>query len=103
MAVRKVKANPTNYTAIQWRGDNERDIRSFILDDSALNFRDEGLRVWNEMDKSWIECPVFHWLVVDEKKNILPYSPEEFDKKFSEDQAELEKPIEEAIKEIDTD
>lgn len=83
MTVFKITQNPISLQAVQWRGDNEEEVRVFVGDDSCLNFRDEGLRVWNADDFSWIDCPVFHYIVMDEKRNLLPVSEENFRRNYS--------------------
>ena len=76
MTVYQVRHKPTFMSAIQWRGDNEGAVRNFVLDDTMLQFKDGGiLRVWNQMDMSWIDCPVFHYVVMDVNRNLYPVSP----------------------------
>jgi hypothetical protein len=108
MSTYRVRANPILFTAVQWRGDNEQEIRLFVQDDSMLRFTDGGIvKVWNQMDTCWVDCPVWHYIMMDTRKNLMPISPECFHsdyKEISEDKEKLEKVeahLVEKIKEID--
>jgi hypothetical protein len=81
MNIVSLKAKPNKLEAIQWTN-NEAEIRQFVQEDTKLNFRDEGLKVWHEDSYGWINCPMFYWIIKDRYGNLKTVSPEKLADEF---------------------
>lgn len=71
-----IQAKPVAYQAIQWIK-NESDIRRFVGNDAHLRFPAEGrLEVFNDQEQSWMNVPLFHYVVVGIMGELFPISIE---------------------------
>lgn len=78
----KIRNKILEREAFQWTGDNEIFVRRFVDDDSKIHMVGNGLEIWNEESKDWLNIPVNHYLVKGLKGEFYPISPEVFERSF---------------------
>lgn len=72
-----IRKRPVIVQAIQWTN-NEPFVRAFVKNDRVLRFPDGKLELWNDEEKCWISCPMFHYIIKGIKGEFYPCSPEVF-------------------------
>lgn len=51
------------FEMIQWQGNNEAAVRQFVANDNNIHFDGGVLQVWNEHVESWMNVPVWNWIM----------------------------------------
>lgn len=75
---------------VQWDGteDTLSTIKNFVPEDRLeVTYREDGLidiRLWNTLEKQWLNTPHGHWVVLSLKGEFYPCDPEAMDGKYFE-------------------
>lgn len=78
-----VRKKPVEVTALQWTGDNEAFVRSFVANDSNIRMRgDNNIDLYNTEEKAWIPVALWHFIIKGIKGEFYPCSPEVFNRTY---------------------
>lgn len=74
---------------LQWDGSDEAlaVIKDFIGDESLYHYDTRSLmklRVWNTLEKQWLNVPIGHWVVKGLRGEFYTCEPKAMDKKYFE-------------------
>lgn len=78
----KIQNKVTQKEAFQWTGDNEVFVRQFVQNDGLVHMLGNGLQIYNEEEKCWIDVPVNHYIIKGLKGEFYPCSPEVFNRSY---------------------
>jgi len=66
-------------TGVEWTGENEEEIRDFVGYTAKVRFDQTNgihLKLWNDLEHQWINCPHGHWVLKGLKGEFYPCEPE---------------------------
>lgn len=84
---RTFRKKPNVVDALQFTGpDMIDDVEAFV----DFNFRleadaDQTLKLWNNLEASWIRCPIGHWILKGIRGEFYPCDPDVFAETYEEE------------------
>lgn len=78
------RSKPSTIEAVQWTGDNDRDVEEFLGSKCSWTSGGLELRAGKDGAQEWVPVPIGHWLVNQpgDKSDIWPVDADYFAVKY---------------------
>lgn len=94
MTIKHVQKRPVKVYALQWTGDNLKEVQDFVglRENGECKFLtpEEISGVWNEAhvwisaEQDWAKCPVGHYVIQGVSGEFYPCGPDIFDQTYED-------------------